>query len=144
MGEGFFKIINGGDLAVAEAGFVKSGEGSEASAERGGLGESLGEGLRTVEGKDFARAGLGVALVSEAGDGAGCLIEERKWGVVVDPLELRGGVTGSLFFDDGDVLSFFLALGLDDTDGLAVDKEDVVGGAGVCLLYTSPSPRDRG
>ena len=53
----------------------------------------------------------------------------------MDPLELRGGVTGSLFFDDGDVLSFFLALGLDDTDGLAVDKEDVVGGAGVGLIF---------
>lgn len=48
----------------------------------------------------FAEAALGVeggvvevvALVGESGDEAGGFVEKGEWGVVVNPLELRGDV----------------------------------------------------
>jgi hypothetical protein len=50
---------------------------------------------------------------------------------VLDPFQLGGGVVGGLVLDGGDVLAEGFLLGLDDADRLAIDEEDVVGGAGV-------------
>ena len=85
-----------------------------------------------MKGEDLAGAGLGVALVGEASDDAGAFVEERERDAGgLNPLELRGGILGGLVFHRRDVLAEGLFLGLDHADRLAVDEQDIVGGAGV-------------
>ena len=88
--------------------------------------------------KDFARAGLGVALIGEAREDAGGLVEkgERLAGAL-DVFEFGGAVFGGLFLDRGDVVAERFALGLVDADRLAVEEEDVVGGAGVGGIFAN-------
>ena len=91
--------------------------------------------FRAVEAEDFARARLGVAGVGKAGDQARGFVEERQRRLVVDPLELGGGVAFGLRFVHRQVLAFFFALGFDDADRLLVDEEHVVSRAGIGLPF---------
>ena len=101
-----------------------AGRFSQATAEGGACGEGLAEGFRAVEGEDLAGAGLGVALVGEAGEDACGLVEEReRLAGILDPFQLRGGVVAGLVLHGGDILAEGFLLGLDDADGLAVDEE---------------------
>lgn len=48
---------------------------------------------------------------------------------------MAAAVVGSLLLYGGDVLAEGLLLGLDDTDGLAIDEEDIVGRPGIGLVF---------
>ena len=74
---------------------------------------------------------MGSRPISEPGDDAGALVDERQRLVVVDPFQLGFGVARRLLFNRGDVLAPVLGLGLDDADGAFVNEENVVGGANV-------------
>ena len=111
---------------------VESGQVLETVAQGATGGEGFPKSFRAGEGEDFARARLGVALVGEAGEDAGGLVEEgQRAAGGLDPLQFGRGVVRGLFLDRGDGVAESLLLGLDDTDGLAVHEEDVVGRAGV-------------
>jgi hypothetical protein len=89
-----------------------------------------------MEGEDLAGAGLGVALVGEADDDAGGLVEEGQGRAgVLHPFQFRGGVVGGLVFGDGDGLAEGFFFCLDHSDGLAVNEEHVVGGTGVGRIF---------
>ena len=127
-----FKICDGLDLALAEMGRVERWEIVEAGTEGATGGEKFAEGLGAMEGEDLAGAGLGIALIGEAGDDAGGLVEEgQRHTGGLNPLQLGGGVVGGLVLGDGDVGAEGFLLGLGDADRLAVDEQHVVGGAGV-------------
>jgi len=119
-------------LAIAQAGGIEGGKIMEPGAEGTGGGEILAERLGAVEGEDFAGTGLGVALVGEAGEDAGGLVEEGERDAGrLDVAELGGGVFGGLFLDRGDVVAEGFSLGFVDADRLAIDEENVVGGTGI-------------
>lgn len=80
-----------------------------------------------MEAEHFTRARLGVAAVGEAGDDAGGFIEEAQGFAGLDPFQLRPGVTLSLQFDSGNVMTGSFSLDFDHTHRLAFDKQDVVG-----------------
>ena len=126
-GEGFFKLRDGVDLALAERDGVQRGELAKAGAEGIGLLDEFEQVLRRVEGEDGARAGVGVALVAEVRLDASGLVGEgqRIRPALGDPV-LRGGVAGGLLSNNGERGADFLRL--DDAERLAIDKEDVVGG----------------
>ena len=137
LGEGVIKVGDGPDLAVAQSGGIEGGHVVlEATAERWTNSEPFAEAFRTVEGEDLAGAGLGVALVGEAGDDARGLIEEGEgYAGFLDPLKLGGGVIDRLFFDSGDILAEVFFFSLNDTDGLSIDEEDIVGRASISLIF---------
>jgi hypothetical protein len=139
-----FEVLDGVYLAGAETGGVERGEGLEAIAEGVWRCEPFGEGFRAVEGEEFAGAGLGVALIGEAGDDAGGFVDEGEGLGIVDPLELGGGVVAGLLFDGGDVVAPFRGFGFDDGGGLFVDEEDVIGWALVGLVFADGDFGSRG
>jgi hypothetical protein len=42
--------------------------------------------------------------------------------IVIQVFELAGGIFARLLFDYGEAVALFVALGLDDADGLSVDE----------------------
>ena len=86
--------------------------------------------VMAVESEDLAGAGLGIALVGEAGKDAGGFVEEwQRLAGVLDPFQLRIRIVLGLVFDGGDVVAEGFLLGLGDADGFLVEEEHVVGGA---------------
>ena len=128
VGEGFLQLQDRIDLAVAEGCGVQLGEMPEAGTEGIGLLDELDEVLRPVEGKDGARAGVGIALVAEVRLDAGGLVREGQWirPALGDPV-LGGGVAGGLLGHAGECGAGFLSLY--DAERLAIDEEHIVGGA---------------
>jgi hypothetical protein len=47
------------------------------------------------------------------------------------PFQFGGGVVGGLILDGGEVQAEGFLFGLDDADGVAVDEEGIIGGAGI-------------
>jgi hypothetical protein len=88
-----------------------------------------------VEAEDFTRARLGVAAIGKAGNDAGAFVEEGQRRLIVHPLKFGGGITFGLRLVRGEALAFFLALGLNDADGLFVDKQHIVGRAGIGMPF---------
>lgn len=133
-GEGFFELRDGVDLALAERSGVQRGEMPKAGAEGIGLLDEFEQVLGRVEGEDGARAGVGVALVAEVGFDAGGLVGEGQGiGPALGDPFVGIGVAGGLLGDSGEGRAFFL--GFDDAERLAIDEEDVVGGAAVGLHF---------
>ena len=84
-----------------------------------------------MEGEDLAGAGLRVALIGEAGEDAGGLVEEGERDVVTPGLHEvfeAAGIAGGLDLDAAEGHAF--GFGFDETQGFAVDEEQVVGEAG--------------
>ena len=105
------------------------------------FGQPFLERFRAVEIEDFARARLGIAAIGEAGDDAGALVEEGQRLLVVDPLELGGGIAGGLLFDRRDLVAPVLWLGFDDADRLLVHEQHIVGRADVGLVFAHGDAR---
>ena len=105
------------------------------------MGDPFLERFRAVKAEDFARAGLGVAGIGEAGDDASAFVEEWQRLAVADPFELGRGVAFGLFLDLGDLVAKLFLLGLDDADGFFIDEKDVIGRADVGLVFANRNPR---
>ncbi len=85
--------------------------------------------------KDLARTRLGVAPIGEAGDDASAFVQEWQRLFVVDPFQLSGGVTFSLFFDLGNFMAEVLLLGFDYTDGFFIHKQHVICRTHIGLIF---------
>ncbi len=139
-GQRLLEVGDGLDLAVAQANGVQGRQAAQAGAQGhvavgrvgsagGDLGEPLGERLGAVKGEDGATARLGIELAGEARLDAGGLIGEGQ-GIAggAHAFGQSATVFGALLFDAGEGGADLL--GLDGADGLAIDEEQVVGGAG--------------
>lgn len=129
FGEGAFKVGDGFDLAVAEIFGDERREVLQPGAEGVGLFDPFAEGFRSVERKDAARAGRGIALIAEAGFNAGGLVDEGglaavERGVFLDVVDVPLG----LVFNRGKNGPFRLCF--DHADSLAIHEEHVVHGTG--------------
>ena len=141
LGKRCVELGDGVDLAVAQPGGVERRHiVAQAAAEGWAGSQSFSESFRPVEAEDFAGARLRVALVGEAGEDAGGLVEEREWLALIYPLELGGGVFTGLVLKGGDVLAEDFFLGLDDSNRFAGDEENIVGGTGVCRILANRLP----
>jgi len=146
--ERFFQIGDGAFLAVAQAQFaggqvirVQRWNVVQTCTQTVALAQPFLERFRAVEIEHFARARLGIAAIGKTGDDAGALVQERQRLLVVDPLELGGGVAFGLRFVRGEALAFFLALGFDDADGLLVHEQHVVGRTDIGLVFAHCQPQ---
>ena len=130
------QLRDGIDLALAESGRIKRRQISQTVPQGTARGEPFTQRLRTMKRKDLARAGLGVALVGEAGEHAGGFVKKRERRAVgLHPLQLGGGVFGGLVFDAGDGVAERFLLRFDHADRLGIDKEHVVGRTGVGEVF---------
>ena len=56
--------------------------------------------------------------------------------MIVDPFEFGSSISAGLRFDGRDIVTPVLRLGLDNTDGLLANEENVVGWPNVRLILT--------
>ena len=139
-----FEPGHGADLATAQVAFGQRGHVVlEAAAQRIGLGQPLCQGFGLEEMKDFAGAWCGVAAIGEADELASAFKQKRQRGLVLAPFERGAGVALGLRFVRGEVGALLVALGLDDAHGNAVDKQHVIGRAGVGRVFAHRNPRSR-
>ena len=110
------------------------------------LGDGALSGVETKEGDQFSADAS--SLSSSDGGGAGGVVDDdddddgESSGVMDDDDSLlRGGVEGSSSLDDDDGSGFFSDGDMHIPTGNSA--KDAVRRL-LCLLYTSPSPRDRG
>ena len=77
---------------------------------------------------------------------AGCVINDIFVGLFtkgVDGSSIKGSVKNYTKSEDGLIYTFTLRQDHFWSDGINVTAEDYVNGFRSCLLYTSPSPRDK-
>ena len=89
-----------------------------------------------MEGEDFSAARKRIESIGETSYDAGRFVTEgKRQSVVRYAIRKAFGVFVGLCFDAGKSLAFLL--GFDNTGNFTVNVEAII-----CLLYTSPSPRD--
>ena len=129
-----FEAGDGIELAGAQSRGAKRRQSPEPRAQRRRLREPFLLGLRPMEAEHLPRTGSRIAPVGEAGERSGALVDERARLGAVQPLEAGVGIAGGLLLDHGDLPAPLLRLGFDYPDRLAVDEQQVVGGADVGLI----------
>lgn len=87
-----------------------------------------------MEGEDFPGPWFGVSVIGEAGDGSRAFVGEEEF-FVVEVFKFGGGVSFCLVFVGDEVLALFRPLGFDHSYWFLVHEEDVVGRAGVGLVF---------
>ena len=96
-----------------------------------------------MECKHFSRTRPGVAGVSKACDDSGAFVDEGQRLLVADPLELGSSVARRLILHGRDLVAPVLRFGLDDANGAAVHKQDIVCRADISLIFSDGDPQPR-
>ena len=141
--EGFLEAGDSIDLAIPERSGVQLGELPEPGAKGVGLLDEFEEMRGRVKGEDRARAGVGVALVTEIRlDASGLVGEGQRISPALGDPFLRGGVALALLGDAGEGRARFF--GLENTEGFSINKKDVIGRTALGLHLADSDPASGG
>ena len=120
---------------------LRNGEGRRRRGKRVVICVPLRHGFRSREVENLSGAGFRVASVGKPRKHTGGFVNEWQGFSIVDPFEFGSSIIAGLRFDGRDIVTPVLRLGLDNTDGLLSNKENVVGWPNVRLILTDGDTR---